>query len=76
MVGPPLDLARLLQLQTASDREADTLPRGAEMPAAAALQMELWRQRRAIIGALAKTRRPPRPANTNQVDDDQPGLFG
>jgi hypothetical protein len=46
------------------------------MPARAALHMEFWRQRFAIVRALARTRRPPRPANSNFVDDDQPGLFG
>lgn len=76
MVGPPLDLALLVQLQVASDREAAAAEPGQLMAAAHALQMELWRQRRAIIGALTKTRRPPRPANANLVEDDQPELFG
>ena len=75
MTGPPLDLALLLQLLTASEREAEASVPGQRMAAAEALQMELWRQRRAIIGALAKTRRPPRPANTNLLDEDQLGLF-
>ncbi len=76
MTGPPLDLVLLVQLLTASERELDGMTPGQAMPAAEALQMGLWRQRRAIIGALIKTRRPPRPANSNQVDRDQPGLFG
>ncbi|GGL48154.1 hypothetical protein [Caulobacter rhizosphaerae] len=75
MTGPPLDLVLLLQLLTACEREADVASPGERMASAEALQMELWRQRRAIIGALAKTRRPPRPANANHVDDEQPGLF-
>jgi hypothetical protein len=75
MTGPSLDLVLLVQLLTASEREAATAVRGQSMPAAEALQMELWRQRRAIVSALTKTRRPPRPANTNLVDEDQPGLF-
>ena len=76
MTGPPLDLVLLVQLLTASERERDTATSGQPMPAAEALHMELWRQRRAIVGALTKTRRPPRPANSNLVDHDQPGLFG
>jgi hypothetical protein len=74
--GPPLDLPLLVQLLSAAELEAETAARDQRMPARAALHMEFWHQRSAIVRALARTRRPPRPANTNFVDADQPGLFG
>lgn len=76
MSGSPLDLPKLVELLIAAELEAETATRDQPMPARAGLHMEFWRQRFAIVRALARTRRPPRPANTNFVDDDQPGLFG
>lgn len=72
MLSPPLDVPTLLAMFVASEFEAQTKVRGEQMHAAEALQMELWRQRRALIAFI--TSHMPAPPSAAAGDRDQPEL--
>lgn len=72
MPGPPLNVPILLAMFVASETEAATGLPGQRMFSAEALQMELWRQRRAIINTLTAHAFPPPAA---AIEPDQLDLI-